>query len=36
MLTLTSRTEYGLWYHLFPRNVCPGFKWYCCSLVIVR
>jgi len=18
-----------------PRNVCPGFKWYCCSLVIV-
>jgi len=18
-----------------PRDVCPGFKWYCCSLVIV-
>jgi len=24
MLTLTSRTEYGVWYHLFPAKCVSG------------
>ena len=31
--TVWQNTDCGIIYS--PRNVCPGFKWYCCSLVIV-
>jgi len=39
MLTLLDQwpqgrnTDCGIIYS--PRNVCTGFKWYCCSLVIL-
>jgi hypothetical protein len=29
---LGQNTDCGIIYS--PRNVCPGFKWYCCWLVI--